>query len=70
VAGNWRLPCDAADAAFARRLAPLAGLRNRRVHECDEIDPSMVFDAVGTASVDIPAYVAAVERYPTGLEHR
>ena len=51
------------DAAFARRIASGAGLRNRIVHEYDEIDHQRVFEAVGSAIVDIPAYLAAVMRF-------
>jgi len=51
------------DAAFARRIAASAGLRNRIVHEYDEIDHQRVFDALTVAIVDIPAYLAAVTRF-------
>ena len=49
--------------AFARRLAPSAGLRNRIVHEYDAIDPGRVFDAIQLALEDVPAYVPAVQRF-------
>jgi uncharacterized protein YutE (UPF0331/DUF86 family) len=53
------------DAAFARRLAPSAGLRNRLVHEYDAIDPGRLFDALAPARTDIVDYVRAVEAYLT-----
>jgi len=51
------------DPSFARQLAPSAGLRNRIVHDYDEIDPALVFDAIGTALRDVPGYLAAVQRF-------
>lgn len=55
------------DAAFARRIASSAGLRNRIVHEYDEIDHQRVFEALAAALSDIPAYLAAVMRFLDGL---
>ena len=51
------------DPEFARRLAPCAGLRNRLVHEYEEIDPRQVFESLQTARDDIVAYVRSVETY-------
>ena len=45
---------------LARRLAPSAGLRNRIVHEYEEIDPSRVYEALQFALRDLPAYIEAV----------
>lgn len=56
------------DAAFARRLAPSAGLRNRLVHEYEEVEPGKLFDALEPARADIVAYVRAVEAYLTRSE--
>lgn len=50
-------------APLADRLAPAAGLRNRLVHEYDEIDDAIVLDAVGRARRDFAAYVTAIEQY-------
>lgn len=52
------LPSD-----FARRLASSAGLRNRIVHEYDDLDPLKVFEALGAALQDVPAYVRHVNAY-------
>lgn len=53
-------------AALAEDLAPAAGLRNRLVHEYDEIDDGIVLGAVRTAQARFGAYVEAVERYLPG----
>lgn len=51
------------DASFARQIASCAGLRNRIVHDYDDVDPARVFDAIGTALRDVPQYLAAVQRF-------
>ena len=56
------------DAAFARRLAPAAGLRDRLVHQYEEVDPGKLFDALAPSRADIGEYVRAVEAYSTGTE--
>jgi uncharacterized protein YutE (UPF0331/DUF86 family) len=43
--------------AFARSIARAAGLRNRLVHEYEEIDPAKVFAALLDARRDVPAYL-------------
>ena len=48
---------------FAARLAPCAGLRNRIVHAYDDLDPGRVYDALGAAVADVPAYLAAIRRF-------
>jgi len=48
---------------LADRLAPAAGLRNRLVHEYDDIDDEIVLQAVSEARKSLREYVAAVERY-------
>lgn len=50
---------------LAIALAPAAGLRNRLVHEYDEIDDAVVLGAVADACRLFAEYVAAVERYLT-----
>lgn len=49
--------------ALAERLAPSAGLRNRLVHQYDDIDDGIVLRAVGEARRQFAEYVAAVERH-------
>ena len=51
------------DAEFARRIARCAGLRNRLVHEYEEIDPRKLFESLQAASDDIVTYVRSVETY-------
>jgi len=63
-------PLGVLDATFARTLASSAGLRNRIVHEYDELDHDRVYDALGTALRDIPMYLAAVDRHLHGNDTR
>ncbi|MBI3812687.1 MAG: DUF86 domain-containing protein [Nitrospirae bacterium] len=49
--------------SLARQLAPSAGLRNRLVHEYDEIDDSIVLKAVVNSQQQYPLYIKAVEDY-------
>ena len=48
---------------FARRIALCAGLRNRIVHEYNDLDPRRVHEALPVALEDIPAYLGAVEQH-------
>ena len=45
---------------FARTIARAAGLRNRLVHDYEDLDPRKVFDALGEALRDVPTYLARV----------
>ncbi len=51
------------DEQLASDLAPAAGLRNRIVHEYDELDDEIVFRAAQAAPDQFSAYVVAIERY-------
>jgi uncharacterized protein YutE (UPF0331/DUF86 family) len=51
------------DASFGRRIAACSGLRNRIVHEYDEVDPQRVHEAIGSAVADVAAYLRAVESF-------
>lgn len=51
------------DREFAARIARSAGLRNRIVHEYDEVDPAKVFDALQSALTDVPNYVSGVNDF-------
>ena len=53
----------AVDHDFARRIATCAGLRNRIVHEYDELDPRKVHEALQTAMVDVPKYLRHISDY-------
>jgi uncharacterized protein YutE (UPF0331/DUF86 family) len=51
------------DPEFARRIARCAGLRNRLVHEYEEIDPGKVLESLQAARDDIVTYVRSVQEY-------
>jgi uncharacterized protein YutE (UPF0331/DUF86 family) len=51
------------DAEFAGRIAACAGLRNRIVHEYDELDAKKVHEALQTALQDVPVYLRRVNEY-------
>jgi uncharacterized protein YutE (UPF0331/DUF86 family) len=48
---------------FASRIAACAGLRNRLVHEYDDIDPGRVHEAAASAVRDVPEYLRLVRRF-------
>lgn len=48
---------------FARSISAAAGLRNRIVHEYEEIDPGRVYEALGRAIEDVPRYVRYITSY-------
>ena len=47
-------------AEFAKEIAACAGLRNRIVHEYDEIDPERLFEGLRAAARDVPEYLRRV----------
>jgi uncharacterized protein YutE (UPF0331/DUF86 family) len=47
--------------AFAARIAPCSGLRNRLVHEYDEIDPARLYEGLQAAVRDVPEYLRHVQ---------
>lgn len=52
---------------LAKQLAPSSGLRNRLVHEYDDIDPQQVFRAISFALQQYPLYVRQVNSYLISL---
>ena len=48
---------------LAQRLAPSAGLRNRLVHEYDQIEHSMILDAVETADNLYSQYIKEITNF-------
>lgn len=52
---------------LAKKLAPSAGLRNRLVHEYDDIDSSQVFRAIKFALEQYPIYVQQISAYLNSL---
>lgn len=51
------------DRKFVQAVAACAGLRNRIVHEYNDLDPSKIFDALQAAVRDIPQYLEKVNAY-------
>ena len=51
------------NAEFGRRIAGCTGLRNRIVHEYDDVDPQRVHEALATAMRDVATYLRAVQDY-------
>lgn len=54
---------------FSRNISRAAGLRNRIVHEYDEVDEVKIFAALQEALRDIPVYIEHVHRFLQTLEH-
>lgn len=50
-------------ASLAQALAPATGLRNRLVHECDDLDDAKVHASIAKAVRLLPQFTAAVGRY-------
>lgn len=48
---------------FAEKIAPCAGLRNRIVHEYDEIDHKKVYEGIQAAVRDIPHYLKLINGF-------
>lgn len=51
------------DAEFARQLAMSAGLRNRLIHEYEEVDDRIVYDCTKNALSDYPKYIEAIYEF-------
>lgn len=54
------------DRDLAGRMALYTGLRNRIVHEYDDLDPQKVHEALQAATRDIPDYLQRVKDYLEG----
>jgi uncharacterized protein YutE (UPF0331/DUF86 family) len=54
---------DVVPATFAKEIAASAGLRNRLIHEYEELDPERVHAAVQAALRDVPTCLRHVEQY-------
>jgi uncharacterized protein YutE (UPF0331/DUF86 family) len=48
---------------FAKKIAPSAGLRNRLVHEYDDLDPAILFDSIKSAVKQYTQYCEAVLKF-------
>lgn len=51
------------DPGLASSLAASAGLRNRLVHEYDDLDPARVFEGLEAVLRLVPAYLRAIEGF-------
>jgi uncharacterized protein YutE (UPF0331/DUF86 family) len=51
------------EADLAEQLAPAAGLRNRLVHQYDDLDDALVYQAIDRALRLFPGYLRAVVAY-------
>jgi uncharacterized protein YutE (UPF0331/DUF86 family) len=58
------------DQDFARRMASSAGLRNRLVHEYNEIDPRKIYEAVQQSLQDLPEFLRSVHEYADRFRSR
>jgi uncharacterized protein YutE (UPF0331/DUF86 family) len=53
---------------LAKQLAPSGSLRNRLVHEYDDIDPNQVYQAINFALQQYPLYVKQINAYLISLD--
>ena len=60
---TWLARISVLPPAFATQIAASAGLRNRLVHEYEEIDPERVYAGLQAAVRDVQDYLRHVERY-------
>lgn len=51
------------DPELAEKLAPAAGLRNRLVHQYDDLDDRKVWESISVAQTLMPRYLKALESY-------
>ncbi|MBW2701445.1 MAG: DUF86 domain-containing protein [Deltaproteobacteria bacterium] len=47
---------------LAKRLAPAAGLRNRLVHQYDDLDDAIVFDSINESLIVMPKFLEAIAK--------
>lgn len=55
---------------LARKLAPWAGLRNRIVHEYEEIKDKLVFDKIEPTITNFRKYIREVKKFIEAKERR
>ena len=51
------------DHEFSRQIAACSGLRNRIVHEYDELDPQKIHEALQTGLADISTYLRRINEH-------
>lgn len=56
------------DKAFAKRIAPSAGLRNRLVHEYNDTQPEIIYRSIGEATREYVEYCDFVLKFMETLQ--
>ena len=57
------------DQKFAEEIAPSAGLRNRLVHEYEEIDDEIVYNSIQKTIKSYEKYIRKIESYLKNIEN-
>ncbi|TDO91308.1 uncharacterized protein YutE (UPF0331/DUF86 family) [Halanaerobium saccharolyticum] len=57
------------DQKFAEEIAPSAGLRNRLVHEYEEIDDEIVYKSIQKTIDNYKKYIREIENYLKNIEN-
>ena len=55
---------------FAREIAQSAGLRNRLIHEYEEIDDSVVYNSISVALISFQKYIHAIQDFINTLDKK
>ncbi|MFN2341136.1 MAG: DUF86 domain-containing protein [Halanaerobium sp.] len=61
--------CQILDKKFAKEIAPSAGLRNRLVHEYEEIDDQIVYKSIQKTIKSYKKYIKEIENYLRKIEN-
>lgn len=61
--------CQIVDQKFAKSIAPSAGLRNRLVHEYEEIDDEIVYNSIQKTIANYKEYIKKIESYLKKIEN-
>jgi len=61
--------CQILDKKFAKEIAPSAGLRNRLVHEYEEIDDQIVYKSIQKTIESYTEYIKKIENYLKKVEN-
>lgn len=59
--------CRALDEAFAYKIAPSTGLRNRLIHEYEEINDAIVFKSINQTIELYTLYIKEINRFANQL---
>jgi len=61
--------CQIVSQKFAEEIAPSAGLRNRLVHEYEEIDDQIVYQSIQKTLASYKKYIKIIEKYLKNIEN-